>query len=116
MKPTRSVLTFVLILVLLLTTSGLTALADSVMTMPSDLEIIEEEAFYGSSSIGKVVLSDKVKEIRAGAFANSTLSEIILPGSITFIDPTAFDGCSSVIAKTDPGSYAEGYAKATPHN
>ncbi|MBQ3703975.1 MAG: leucine-rich repeat domain-containing protein [Oscillospiraceae bacterium] len=111
MKPARSVLTFVLIFVLLLTTSGLTAMADSVLKMPADLEIIEEDAFYGSSSIDKVVLSDKVKEIRAGAFANSTLSEINLPESITFIDETAFDGCSSVIARTYPGSYAEGYAK-----
>ena len=111
MKPTRRMSVFVLIFVLLLTNSGITALADSVLTMPAALQIIEEEAFYGSTSIDKVVLPDNVKEIREKAFANSTLSEINLPGSITFIDPTAFDGCSSVIARTYPGSYAEGYAK-----
>ena len=37
-------LALLLIFVLLLTNSGITALADSVLIMPADLEIIEEEA------------------------------------------------------------------------
>ena len=109
MKPIRRVSAFVLILVLLLTGSGMTALADSVLTLPAALEVIEEEAFYGATSIDKVVLSDNVSEIQAKAFAYSTVSEILLPRSVSFIDETAFEGCSSVIAKTYPGSYAEGY-------
>lgn len=97
MKFTRCILAVVLPLVLLLINSGINALADSTLTMPDALQIIEEEAFYGSTSIDKVVLSNKVKEIRARAFANSTLSEINLPDSLTFIADDAFVSCESLI-------------------
>ena len=112
MKLTRRVLAFVLILVLLLTNSGVTALAEAVLTMPTALQIIDEEAFYGSTSIDKVVLSNNVTEIRARAFANSTLSEINLPDSLTFIDPSAFDGPEKVTVTANPGTYAYDWAVA----
>jgi len=69
-------LAIALTLSMFLSNIGASALAEAVLTMPAALQIIDEEAFYGSTSIDKVVLSDKVTEIRSRAFADSTLSEI----------------------------------------
>lgn len=110
MKPTRRLFAILLVLAMLLTNSGMTALAEAVLNMPAALQIIDEEAFYGSTSIDKVVLPDNVTEIRARAFANSTLSEINLPDSITYIDDTAFDGPSKVTLLVNEGSYAYTWA------
>ena len=105
MKPTRRLFVILLVLAMLLTNNGMTALAEAVLNMPAALQIIDEEAFYGSTSIDKVVLSDKVTEIRARAFANSTLSEINLPDSITFIADDAFDGPEKVTITANSNSY-----------
>ncbi len=86
------------------------ARSDSVLNMPEDLKIIKEEAFYGSTSIGRVELPDTIEEIHARAFANSSLSEINLPDSLTFIDPSAFDGPDKVDVKVNPGTYAYDWA------
>ena len=110
MKSTRRLFATILALALLLTNSGLAALADTVLNMPAALKIIDEEAFYGDTSIDKVVLSDKVTEIRARAFANSTLSEINLPDSLTFIDESAFDGPGKVKVTANKGTYAYEWA------
>lgn len=112
MKPTRRLFAFLLVLAMLLTDSGMTALAEAVLTMPAALQIIDEEAFYGDTSIGKVVLSENVTEIRARAFANSTLSEINLPDSLTFIDESAFDGPDKVRVTATKGTYAYEWAVA----
>lgn len=114
MKSTRRLFAAILVLAMLLTNSGLSALADAVLNMPAALKIIDEEAFYGDTSIDKVVLSDKVKEIRARAFANSTLSEINLPDSLTFIAEDAFDGSDKVTVTAPAGSYA--YQWAVDHD
>ena len=114
MKPSRRLFAILLVLAMLLTNSGMTALAEAVMNMPAALQIIDEEAFYGSTSIDKVVLSDNVTEIRARAFANSSLSEINLPDSITFIAEDAFDGPEKVTVTANPGTYA--YNWAVDHN
>lgn len=106
MKSTRRLFATILALALLLANSGLTALADTVLNMPAELTIIDEEAFYGSSSLDTVALPDGIKEIRARAFANSSLSEIYLPASLEFIDDTAFDGPEKVHITADKGSKA----------
>ena len=110
MKAHVAFLALVTVLVLLLASSGATALADTVLTMPAALRIIEEEAFCGANAIDKVVLSDNVTEIQARAFANSTLSEINLPDSLTFIDESAFDGPEKVTVTANPGTYAYNWA------
>lgn len=110
MKTFRKLLAMFLVLAMLVSDSGVVALADAVLTMPAALQIIEEEAFYGSTSIDKVVLSNNVKEIRARAFANSTLSEINLPDSLTFIAEDAFDGPNKVKITANAGTYAYSWA------
>ena len=76
------------------------------LILPQDLNSIKEEAFYGDSSIGKVVLPESVIEIGARAFANSSISEINLPDSLTSIDGTAFVGTENVVFRANTGSYA----------
>ena len=114
MKTARRLLAIILVLSMFLMNGGVTALADAVLTMPAALQIIDEEAFYGDTFIDKVVLPNNITEIRARAFANSTLSEINLPDSLTFIAEDAFDGPDKVTVTVNPGTYA--YTWAVDHH
>ena len=82
--------------VMLLVNGSVAALAENVLTLPSAVRVIEEEAFEGDTSIDKVVLPEGVTAINARAFADSTLSEINLPASLESIDDSAFDGPDQV--------------------
>ena len=110
MKPICRLVAILLVLVIILADSSMVALAEAILTMPAALQIIEEEAFYGSTSIDKVVLSNKVTEIRSRAFANSTLTEINLPASLTYIADNAFDGPNKVTVTATAGTYAYQWA------
>lgn len=57
------------------------------------LQTIDEEAFYGTASIGKVVVPSGTTEIRSRAFAESSLTEITLPNELNVIGEEAFRGC-----------------------
>ena len=63
---------------------------ENVLTLPASSQIIDTEAFCNSTSVNRVVLPNGIKEIRARAFANSSLTRINLPDSLTLIDETAF--------------------------
>ena len=112
MKVGKRILALAIILTMLLADGSVMAAAN-VLTMPSALKVIEEEAFCGDTSIDKVVLPEGTTEIRARAFANSTLSEINLPDSLTYIDETAFDGLAGLTVSANAGSY--GYDRAVAH-
>ncbi len=81
------------------------------LKLPADLTTIDEEAFFGDTSVDTVVLPDTVAEIRARAFAGSSLRAINLPDSLTFIDDTAFDGPDKVSVTVNKGSYAYEWAR-----
>ena len=85
---------------------------EKVITLPAQLTIIEEEAFYGSAAIGHVIVPEGVEEIRARAFADSGLTAIELPASLTMIADDAFDGVSGLTATVMDGSYAKTYCEA----
>ena len=99
-----------ILLALALMCANLSAIAEAVLALPKALKIIDTEAFYGDTAIDKVVVPEGTTEIRARAFANSTLSEINLPDSLTFIDDTAFEGLSGVAVTANKGSYAYDWA------
>ena len=82
------------------------ALAEAALELPTALQIIEEEAFYGATSIERVVVPDGTTEIRARAFAQSTLREIELPATLTFIAEDAFSGCEDIAVSVPEGCYA----------
>lgn len=110
MKSMHRILAFALVLVMIFADGGIAALAQGVLAMPASLKIIDEEAFYGSTSIDKVTLPNGVTEIRSKAFANSTISEIYLPDSLTYIADDAFENCNKVTARVVPDTFAEQYA------
>jgi len=80
------------------------------LVMPARLEVIEDEAFMGDTSISRVTLSDTVTRIGSRAFADSSLTEIHLPRSITYIADDAFEGCMDFVVTADEGSYAHDWA------
>lgn len=104
-------------LVLTLLCTNISAFAEGLFTLslPEALETIEEEAFYGDTSIDKVVVPEGVIEIGRKAFAYSSLNEISLPSSLQSIAYDAFDGCSNEpIIFAEKGTYA--YTWATAHH
>lgn len=74
--------------------------------LPGELRIIEEEAFCGAASIGEIQLPQGVREIRARAFADSSLTAINLPESLTCIAGNAFEGCDRVNISVSPDTPA----------
>ena len=86
------------------------AWADSVLQLPEDLQVIEEEAFYGDKSIKEVVLGDHVTAIESLAFAESSVEKIKIPNSEIRIADNAFSGCEQVlfICEKDSEAYRFG--------
>ena len=99
-----------LLIALIITISIGVALADNVLTLPTSLQIIDDEAFYGSTSIDKVILPVGVKEIHTRAFASSSITEVNLPDSLELIAEDAFEGTGDVIMIANPGTYAYNWA------
>ncbi len=89
-----------------------TGLAD-VLRLPSQLEIIDFEAFSGSSSLDEVELPEGLVSIGSRAFADSSLRKINLPGSLNFIANNAFDGPDKVSITAKAGTF--GYDWAVEH-
>lgn len=80
------------------------------LKLPSKLETIEAYAFYGDSSLDKVVIPDGTKAIGAYAFADSTLLTIQIPASVKSIGKGAFTRIVTIAAPA--GSYAQKYAQS----
>ena len=112
MKRIRSAFVILVAFAVFLTGGNLASLAESILTMPASLEVIEQEAFYGSTSIDKIVLPEGIQEIHARAFANSSLKEIHLPDSLSYIDNSAFNGLNNVRISANEGTYAYFWAKS----
>jgi len=95
-------------LVLMLLSADVCAIAEAVvtLTLPSSLQIIEEEAFAGNTSIEKVIVPDGTTEIRSRAFADSSMTELELPDSLTFIAEDAFEGCGEFALTVPENCYA----------
>ncbi len=80
------------------------AFADT-LCLPSSLISIEDEAFYGDTSLDEVVLPEGIKFIGERAFADSSVATIYLPSSINSIAENAFQN-TSVIGTGLPGTFA----------
>lgn len=99
----------VLLLVVILMcnlTSAVLAEASSVLNLPAHLEIIDSNAFEGTTALKQVVVAEGTAEIRSRAFAGSSLLEISLPSTISFIAEDAFEGCEGLAATAPEGTYA----------
>ena len=101
------------LLTLTLMSADVVTIAEEVLhtlTLPKAVQIIEEEAFYGDTSIEKVIVPDGTKEIRSRAFAQSSLTEIELPDSLTLIAEDAFEGCEGLSVSVPENCYAYDWA------
>lgn len=102
----KRLLTVVLALMLMSAGDCALAGAEATLALPAELKIIEEEAFYGNASLEKVIVADGTTEIRSKAFAGSSLTELVLPGSLTYIAEDAFKGCGEIVLTVPENCYA----------
>lgn len=89
------------------------ALAEEEMFLPAGLEVIEQEAFMGDTSLGTVRVPESVRVIGARAFADSSVGEVYLPVSLEEIAGDVFAGCENVMLVVEEESYAYGWAKGS---
>lgn len=83
---------------------------ESVMYRNNLVTVISDQCFYNCSSLSYVELPEKLKKIEKYAFANTALTEITIPVSVTSIDTTAFDGCGDLVIKCYTDSAAHQFA------
>lgn len=83
---------------------------ESVMYRNNLVTVISDQCFYNCSSLSYVELPGKLKKIEKFAFANTALTEITIPVSVTSIDTTAFDGCGDLVIKCYTDSAAHQFA------
>ena len=73
--------------------------------LPEAIKVIGEEAFCGDDSLGRVVLPQGITEIHSRAFADSSITEINLPSSLTYIADDAFAGCENLVIDFEDGKW-----------
>lgn len=86
-------------------------LADA-LTLPEHIVSIGSEAFAGNTAITAFIIPEGAVSIDERAFAESGLTEITLPSTLTAIADDAFDGCAIAVAHAPWGSYAFEYCRA----
>ena len=89
---------------LIVISTFLPAVADTI-TIPTGVKTIEEEAFFGDTSLDEVILPEGMTTIESKAFADSSLSSINLPSTLTTIASDAFENTNPQF-HADPGTYA----------
>ena len=99
-----------MIFVMMFSFCNVEALADT-MKLPSQLKKIDSQAFYGDTSLDVVELPYGTETINSKAFAYSSLKEIYIPSTVTYIADNAFDGAPDVVIYAPEGSYAKEYAE-----
>ena len=78
----------------------------STTVIPSSIEIIGKDAFYGMEALSGIVFPESVKEIKNLAFFGCKgLRQIIIPESVITIEGNVFEDCSSLNEiKVDPAN------------
>ena len=104
---------FLLVLSILFAFGAQMALgATGMLTLPGELKTVDVETFYGDKSLKDVSIPYGVTRIMNRAFANSSVEHVVIPGSVQYIAPDAFDGCDAVRICAPEGSYASSWASA----
>ena len=62
----------------------------------TSLKIIKNGSFYGYENLNIVKLNEGVEKIEEDAFALSSMKELYIPSSVTYIDEEAFDNCKNL--------------------
>lgn len=80
-------------------------------TLPGGVQTVEEEAFSGIAA-ALVTIPDGASAIGSAAFADcANLRQIVIPASVTSIDPTAFSNVTGLRIVGDANSKAESFAE-----
>lgn len=111
MKPLFRALCAAAVIMLLAAGCAL-ALAESTLTLPAGLQIIEAEAFYGVRYAVKAELPEGVTHIESRAFADSSVEEINFPDSIVAIANDAFEGAPLKKVTANKGTVGYDWAEA----
>ena len=59
--------------------------------LPLGVEVVPEDCFAGCVSLRKLILPNTVRVIKHRAFAGCPLLDVIIPDSVEYISPSAFD-------------------------
>ena len=87
-------------------------MGNDVMTLPSALKTVEDEAFRGDSTVHGILLPSGVTGIGDYAFADcSGLRLVLIPGNVSSISRTAFENSPQVTIVCAEGSSAAVYAE-----
>ena len=85
--------------------------AESIVTLPAGLQVIEEEAFLNATGMRHVVVPEGAQEIGPRAFAGSSVKYIRIPASVTVIADDAFEGVTGLTVRGEEGSYAQAWCE-----
>ena len=69
------------------------------VTLPKSLKKIENGAFKNASNLPQVELPEGLETIGNSAFYNSGLTSIVIPGTVTRVEESAFQGSKLISAK-----------------
>ena len=67
-------------------------------TVPDNVEIIQNRAFYGANHLTSVVIPEGVTIIGNSAFSNSSITIIMLPSTVTELGENLFSFCDNLTA------------------
>ena len=109
-KSTSRFIPALICLALLLALGPAAAAASPVLTLPDGLKTVETEAFCGDTSLREVVIPDGTESIGPRAFADSGVTWITIPDSVTVIGEGAFSGTQNVTVISSERAFAHGYA------
>lgn len=84
--------------------------AAGALKLPAGTIEIAEKAFYGNRAVTAVTLPNGVRRIGSKAFAGTGITQVYLPGSLTYIAKDAFDGPGKVKMTCAEDSYAHDWA------
>ena len=87
-----------------------TVVSGDVLTMPTDLQAIEEDAFNGNTAIRAVELGGNVSTVKSGAFANIGNVNVVVEGYYTTFEDGVFAGSNPTVICTN-GSEAAAYCE-----
>lgn len=82
------------------------------LTLPGDLIEVEDEAFFGDTSLTEIILPEGLERIGSRAFAGTGLSSVVLPSSLEKIEDDAFDEPDKMSVTAEIDSYAYQWAVA----
>ena len=114
MKSARRCFAAVLACILSLALCGrvfTSAHASPALIVPLDSPSIPDQTYYGDVTLNTVIIPEGITSIGSLAFADSSVSVLTLPSTLTYIAEDAFQGTNLVTVNTRTGTYARSWAR-----